>query len=233
MHCLHGGVRVQQAGVIAENTPGFRHGDRVVGGYGGAHLPQAGDNDAAGSCAHVVGVGLEGQTPEGEIHALEVGAESGPDLLQQDAFLRIVGVLHRSQHLHRLADILGGADQRLHILGEAGAAVAAAGIKEIVADARIGADADAHLLDVGTEPVGQVGQFVHERDAGGQHAVGCVLGKLCALDIHDDDTVVVAVERRIDVAHQLLGAGVLAADDDAVRPHEIFDCRAFLEEFRV
>ena len=44
-----------------------------------------------------------------------------------------------------------GVDQRLHVLGEARAAVAAARVEELRADARVAADALAHQLDVGAQ----------------------------------------------------------------------------------
>ena len=79
----------------------------------------------------------------------------------------------------------GAALQRLHVLREARAAEAGAGIEELVADARVGADAAAHLLDVGAERLGEVGELVHERDARREHRVGGVLGELGRAHAHD------------------------------------------------
>jgi hypothetical protein len=44
---------------------------------------------------------------------------------------------------------------------------------------------------------------------------------------------VVALERRIELAHDVRGVVVVRADDDAVGAHEVVDGGAFLEEFRV
>ena len=44
-----------------------------------------------------------------------------------------------------------------------------------MADARIGANALAHPLDVGSHSLGHARQLVHEADARGQHGVGGVL----------------------------------------------------------
>ncbi len=90
-------------------------------------------------------------------------------------------------------------DQRFHILGETGAAVAATRVDEVVADARVGADPLAHLLDVGTEALRQPGHLVHEGDLGGQHGVGGVLGELGAAGIHLDDAIMVAVEGGVEL----------------------------------
>ena len=64
-------------------------------------------------------------------------------------------------------------------------------------------------------------------------AVGGVLGELGRAHVHDEQPLVIALERRIQRAHQLGRALVVAADDDAVRAHEVLDRRAFLEELGV
>ena len=163
------GFGIGEARVVAEDTSGLGHGYRVVGPEGGAHPPQAFDQDPAGRLAHVVGIGLERQAPQGEVPALRSAPKRFTIFVQHAASaLRWPPPPRRApEQIH--AGLVRGTDQRLHVLGKAGAAVAAAGIEEVVADARIGADAVAHLLDVGAQSLGQVGQFVHERDARGQH----------------------------------------------------------------
>ena len=64
-------------------------------------------------------------------------------------------------------------------------------------------------------------------------AVGGVLGEFGGAHVHDDQALVVALEGRVELAHELDGALVVGADDDAVRAHEVVDGGAFLEEFRV
>jgi hypothetical protein len=76
----------------------------------------------------------------------------------QALLLELVHRFHGLEQLGHVASLLGGAHQGLHISGEA--------------NGRIGANADAYALDVGTEAFGQVGQLVHERDLGSQHGVG-------------------------------------------------------------
>ena len=57
---------------------------------------------------------------------------------------------------HRAADARRAVrDQRPHVLRKARAAVAAAGVEEVAADARVGADAAADGVDVGAERFGQ------------------------------------------------------------------------------
>ncbi len=140
----------------------------------------------------------------------------------------MIARLNGLEHLGIETNAFRGVNQRLHVFGEAAATVAHTGVDELIADARIAANAFAHCLDVGPQPLGQIGHFVHEADFGCEHAVGCVFGELRTAHIHHDDFVVVAVERRIKLAQQLLGTRVVGADDDAVRPLAVIDCGAFL-----
>ena len=107
--------------------------------------------------------------------------------------------------------------KRLHILGKAGTAVADAGIDEGIADARIRTNPQAHGLDIGADPLSDIGDFVHEADLGGQHRVGRVLGQLRRALIHQHDALVVAIERRVQGFQCRHGLGTAAADDNPVR----------------
>ena len=49
--------------------------------------------------------------------------------------------------------------------------------------------------------LGQVGQLVHERDAGREHGVGRVLGQFGRAPRHHQHAVVVALEGRVELAH--------------------------------
>ena len=103
----------------------------------------------------------------------------------------------------------------------------------MVADPRIGADALPHVLDVGAERIGEIGQFVHERDARREHRVGRVLGQLGRADVHHQQALAVALKRRVDGAQQRDRTLVVGADDDAVRSHEVLDGGAFLQKLRI
>ena len=84
---------------------------------------------------------------------------------------------------------------RLHVLGEATSAIAGAGKQELKADAGIVADAAANVVDVGPEPLAQVGHLVDEADLGRQHRVGDVLGHLRAFGRHDQERLLGPQER--------------------------------------
>jgi hypothetical protein len=203
-------------GSARSHAPRFVHGHRVVCHHAGAATQQFGHDHAAGRLAHVVGVGLEGQAPQREACGPQVVAEALDDAVHQHVLLALVGALHRLQQVQRLAHRAGAVQQRLHVLGKARAAVAAAGVQELVADARVAADAAAHLFDVGAELLGQQRHLVHEADARGQHRVGGVLGQLGRADVHHDQLVALALEGRVQRLHQQHGAVVVGADDDAV-----------------
>ena len=76
------------------------------------------------------------------------------------------------------AEVVRRLQQRHGVLGEAGAAVARAGVEELAADAVVEADAARHLLHVGAGLLAQVGDLVDEGDLGGEEGVGRVLDEL-------------------------------------------------------
>ena len=79
----------------------------------------------------------------------------------------------------------------------------------------------------------QVRDLVDEGDLGGQEGVGGVFDQLGGAPRGEQQRRLVEVERAVELGHHVAGAGVLGADDDAVRPLEIGDGRALAQEFRV
>ena len=77
-----------------------------------------------------------------------------------------------------MPELAGGPDEGLDVLGEAGAAVTGAGKEKRAADAPVGADAAPDVRARRPRPARRVGDLVHERDPGGEHRVGGVLGDL-------------------------------------------------------
>ena len=88
-------------------------------------------------------------------------------------------------------------------------------------------------LDIGTGSFAQLRDLVDEGDAGGQEAVGGVLDPLRGLDVGDHDRHATGAEWRVDIEHDVGGALVAAADDQAVRAHEVLDGRALAQELGV
>ncbi len=103
----------------------------------------------------------------------------------------------------------------------------------MVTDAWVRTDAFAHCFDVGAQPFGEVGQFVHEADAGGEHGIGGVLGQFGAAVVHEHQFFVVAAKGRVELRHLVAGQRVGGADDDPVGAHAIGKRTAFLEKLGV
>ena len=155
------------------------------------------------------------------------------DLVKDDAFLRLIARFHRVQYQRLIAHLLRGFHQCADVFGKTAAAITGACIDKVITDALVTAYALAHRLNVGAYGFGQIGQFVHVTDFGGQHAVGSVLGHLCAAYAHDNDFVVVAVEWLIQFAQHFFSACTVGADDDAVRPLTVGHGSAFFQKLGV
>ena len=87
-----------------------------------------------------------------------------------------------------------GADDGLHVLRKARAAVADAGEEEVVSDATVGAHPTAHIGDVGADALAEIRDLVHERDARREERVCRVLRHLRAAVVHHHDGVLGADE---------------------------------------
>ena len=130
--------------------------------------------------------------------------------------------------------MIGGEVQhRLHVLREAAAAVADAREQKRAADAPVGGDGQTHEIDVRADGLADIGDFVHERDARGEHRVRRVLAEFGAGAIHHHDRRAGSGERRIQLAHHVGGAGILGADHDAIGLHEVVDRGTLLQKLRI
>ncbi len=154
-------------------------------------------------------------------------------LLDQQLLLRGVDLLDGFQDLEGVALVLRELEDRLDVLREAAAAVAAAREQEGGADALVRGDGAADLVDVGAVLLADVRHLVHERDARRQHGVRRVLAQLGARAVHHHDRRAGAGERRVELAHHLGAARIVGADDDAIGPQEVVDGGALLEELGV
>ena len=148
-------------------------------------------------------------------------------LLEDAVLLPIVHGLNRVQKRRRITRLGRRLAQRAHVLGKARAAVTGARVYKVIADARIRAHAQAHLLNVGAKMLGDVGNLVHETDLGREHRVGRVLGQLGGAHIHADHAIVIAIKRLVQRLQQLGWAWIVGADNDPIRLHEVADRRPF------
>ena len=128
-----------------------------------------------------------------------------------------------------------GALQQQHgdVVMEVAAAVARSHKQGVGADARVGVHHLAYRFDVGTQPVRQVGQLVHEADTGGEHDVRGVFGEFSRTNVHVYHFVTVAVERCVEPLERIGASATRRADNDPVRLHEVGHRGAFFEKLRV
>ena len=183
--------------------------------------------------ADVVGARLERHAPEGQREALQSTGEFREQLLPEVRALILVHLVHRGVQLAVEAHGLAHAHHGQRVLREAAAAVAQAGVQELVADAAIRAHAAAHAVHVCAVFLAQIGHLVDEADLAGQHGVARVLHHLGAAHIHDQDRVALAHERLVQLAHHVAGFLALHAAHHAVGLVEVGDGIAFLQELRV
>ena len=92
---------------VANATLALVHGDGVEDAHGGAILQQAVDDYQGGSLAHIVGLGLEGESENGD--GLALHATHGlDDLIVNDVLLSFVDTLDGLDDLHVVAVVQTG-----------------------------------------------------------------------------------------------------------------------------
>src|SRR6266511_2438920 len=153
------------------------HGRRVVGADPGAGRVQELDDLHALGLAHVVGVGLEGQTQDRDRLVVE-GTEGLGDRLDQVRGALAVDLDDRAEELEVISEAPRRMDERVHVLGEAGAAIAQPRLEERPTDAPVEPHALHDLRHIGAGRLADVGDGVDERDLGGEEGVGGVLDDL-------------------------------------------------------
>ena len=92
---------------VAYATLALVHGDGVEDAHGGTILQEAVDDHQGGSLAHVVGLGLEGESENG--NGLALHATHGfDDLIVDDVFLFLVDTLDGLDDFHVVAVVQTG-----------------------------------------------------------------------------------------------------------------------------
>ena len=175
---------------VADATAALIHGNGVEDADGGTIFQEAVDDHQGRGLAHIVGLGLEREADDSDSLARET-ADGREHLIIDNRLLALVDTLDSLDDFHMIAIVETGMEEGLGILGEAGTAIATASIEELSADTGIGAYALADTIDIGADTLAEVGNVVHERDAGGKHGIGGILGHLGRGDIHEDDTEIV------------------------------------------
>src|SRR5262249_3625672 len=153
--------------------------------------------------------------------------------VQHYPFLPLVYAVDRAYDLQVYSVFQSSTVERLHVLGETRATKPAPGIQEVVADTHVGTYPITDVIDVRAHPLSEGGKLVHEGNAGSQHRIRCVLCQFRRTRAHHQKALTVTLERRVEVAQHANSALVFRSDDHAVRPHEVGDSAALLEELRV
>ena len=154
-------------------------------------------------------------------------------LVDEPRLLRVVHRFDRAQDLEIVPSAGRRLEQCLDVFRKAAAAIADPRKQERSADPAIRADRLAHLIDVGADPLADVRNLVHERNARRQNRIRRVFGELGACRVHHQDRRPSARKGSVQLSHDLGRVSILGADDYAIRLHEVFDRRALLQELGV
>src|SRR5215472_92645 len=223
------GLRIAAVVEVGQERPRLLDGCRVIGAHDRPFLEQRLGYLDGGRLAHVVGIWLEGETKHAD-HLAAQAAQALPQFVDDERALVAVDVHHRVQKLRVVLVLLRDGGQRLHVLGEARAAIADAGIQVGGTDPLVKPHALGDQLGVGVHPLADAGDLVHERDAGSQEGVGSVLDHLRRVEVVDEDG---CRERLVQLGHLLGRFVVVSADDDAVGLHKVKQGGALPQELRV
>ena len=208
---------------------GFFHALRVVGGDDGALGDEAVHEVDGERVADVVGVGLEGEAPDGDLLFLQ-DPEAVAEFLEEAFELGGVDALDFLEQGEWGAEFVGDGDEGLDVFREAGAAVAEAGIQEGAADAAVHADAVGDEFDVGAAGFADGAEGIDVADLEREEGIRGVFDEFGAVHVGDEDG---GLERIIHAAHEVGSAVARCADDDAVGLHEVGHGAAFAEEFGI
>src|SRR6185369_650742 len=104
--------RLGVADPVTEVTLRHLRRHRVMGGEGRALAEETFEHHQRRSLAHIVGAGLEGEPPDGEVLPGEVAVVLG-GLLEEEPLLALVGALDRTEQIELDPEVARGGDQRL------------------------------------------------------------------------------------------------------------------------
>src|SRR5690606_15072001 len=102
-----------------------------------------------------------------------------------------------------------------------------------IADSRISAHTRAHFFYINIERIAKFSDLVHEGDLRRQQRIRRVLRHFRFARTHHKDTVMTAYERRVEFAKERLRTLAVAAENNALRIHEVLHRRTFLQELRI
>ena len=172
---------------------------------------------------------LEGDAPHGNALVAQY-PEFLANAIDEAFALEVVNVFNLLENVERCPQFVRNVNEALDILGEAGAAVAEAGVKEVAGDAFIHPDALGYLLNICPRFFADGRYGVDVRNLKGQEGVGCVLDHLGRGQVYLHNR---GIEGLVDALHHVHGTLGIGSDDNAVRVHQVAHGTALAQEFRV
>ena len=88
-------------------------------------------------------------------------------------------------------------------------------------------------IDIRSNSLAKIRDFVHERYPRSEERIGRVLDHFCGPDVDHLNGTSGPDKWRIDFLKKVDRPCAAGAQNDSVRPHEVIDCGALFEEFRV
>jgi len=224
-----GGGEFDFSGVDELPFEGFIGALGVVSGNDGAFGDEAIDEFDGDGVADVIGIGFEGEAPDGDFFVFE-DPESFAEF-GDEAFEHVfVDAFDFFEEFEGGTELATDGDEGFDVFGEAGAAVAEAGVEEIATDAFIHADAIGDHFDIGAAGFADGGDGIDVANFEGEEGIGGVFDEFGAIDIGDKDG---SFEGLVDLFHEIGGALAGRADDDPIWVHEIGNGGAFAKKLGI
>ena len=104
---------------VTNAAAAFVHRDRVVGADCAAGAEEAVYEDEGGRFAHIVGLGLEGEPPKGNLAPGYIAVKMAREFLEEYVLLTFVDLLDGIEYAHIVAVLRCGLNQCLNVFGEA------------------------------------------------------------------------------------------------------------------
>ncbi len=114
------------------------------------------------------------------------------------ALARFIDAQHGLDDSQLCLGELGGADQRLTVLGKARTAKAGAGMQEFAADAPVETDAAGDVLDIGANRLTEIRHLVDKGDLGREKSICRIFDQLGGLQRSDGHRGFEQIERPIE-----------------------------------
>lgn len=132
------------------------------------------------SLAQVVGIGLEGETEHRNSFSPKRTAASCGDFTRHRPFAQVIAGNHRLDDAQWDFVIVCSLQQSPRVFRKTRATEAWPGVQKLCSDPVVEPHAAGHVLNIGAQLLGQIGDLIDERDLGGEEGIRCVFDELGA-----------------------------------------------------